>query len=165
MSDEISVKECLEKINVNLGDVKVSIKEEWLDQILSRLRDDPVIPFHLFCGLIHKESCWNPEAIGKSNDTGLCQITPIGLKDANALLSKLKKRTYSLSDCKNPKTCIDVAWALLVQIRDRFVKTNRDFSDWDVVSAYNVGFKAYCDGTIVPDYAGKVFEFSNFYLI
>lgn len=48
--------------------------------------------------IAYVESRFNDKALGKSNNTGILQITPIKLKEYNKLMGK---NVYKLSDCYN----------------------------------------------------------------
>ena len=83
--------------------------------------------------IIEKESSFNEDAIGKSEDKGLMQLTPIALEH-------LKQMGYEASDVMKPENNIKLGCAYLKYIydtlRSKEVNTNLDF--W-ALCAYNGG--------------------------
>ena len=83
--------------------------------------------------VIEKESSFNEDAIGKSEDKGLMQLTPIALEH-------LKQMGYEVSDVMKPENNIKLGCAYLKYIYDTLkskeVNTNLDF--W-ALCAYNSG--------------------------
>ena len=55
--------------------------------------------------LIHVESRGNTEAVGKSNDVGILQITPIYVAEVNRIL---KEKRYTLEDRTDPDKSIEM---------------------------------------------------------
>ena len=55
--------------------------------------------------IIHIESKGNPLAIGRTNDAGILQITPICIKEANRIL---KRNAYTLDDRFSHKKSVEI---------------------------------------------------------
>ncbi len=55
--------------------------------------------------LVMVESEGNPNAVGKTNDVGILQITPIYVKEVNRIL---KEERYTLADRTNPDKSVEM---------------------------------------------------------
>jgi hypothetical protein len=76
----------------------------------NKILHDTIPAWDIFVqALIHVESESNPNAVGKSDDCGILQITPIYVKELNRIQSNT---TYTLQDRFDPKKSLEMFEAM-----------------------------------------------------
>lgn len=102
--------------------------------------------------IISIESAGNAKAFNRhSQARGLCQITPICLKDYN----QFHKVKYSTSDLFTPQINIQIAqWYLNVRIPQMLRHYNRTVSVRNILICYNAGIQKVISGKL-PDETRK----------
>lgn len=81
------------------------------------------IPSNLILSIICVESQGNENAIGKTDDYGLMQITPIALKEFNEYF----KKGYTISELMVSYYNIEVGAGYLAILKNRFKRNSSDY--------------------------------------
>lgn len=106
--------------------------------------------------IIQIESGWNPSALNKKDDSrGLCQITPILLKEWNTF----QKDQYTMNDLYDPQINMRIAyWYLHYRIPQMLRYYKKEVNLRNVLWAYNAGISRVLEGVvpkITQDYFRK----------
>lgn len=115
------------------------------------------IAYEVFLGLIRKESTFNPDAVSKSGDYGLCQI--------NKCNHDWMKETFGSDwDPMDPYDSIDASTYMLRTMIDNYSDIN---SYNKLLMSYNMGHsgaaKHFAKGTYYSAYSRQIMEYANEY--
>lgn len=106
------------------------------------------------------ESSGNPKAIGLSGDSGLFQITPVLLKEYNALTRSMVHQ----DDLFHPGVSRKIAdWYLHKRIPEMLRRFKKPVTVRNVIIAWNSGIKTVVKGTKIPRVTERYLEkYKNF---